>query len=382
MKIIANQITAKAERRQFDGREFLVAPTVAIVEGVMNNILYTQEEMTRFIEVWNGKPLPLSHPTDQAGNHISANSPDQHAKSLGFFFNAKFEDSKLKGEWWIDTEKAKALGVQANEVLKRLEAGEMVEQSTGLFLDIEPSEGVFNNKTYTGIARNIRPDHVAILLNEEGACSIADGCGTPRVNSDQGENNGNIATWIINKIEALFNNHTEQIAMKDKQERIEAIVANEKCPFDAEYLANASDEQLNKLEALLATNEPASTPDPEPIEGDEPTDDNVLPAEAVAFMSMVEELGGVDAVKDTLNGLKANSDQERTDLIAQIVANTSFTEDELSGNDIAFLRKMAEQSKPAPTAMHLRPMPVSNVQSDEWEDYVAPEAALNGKGGE
>ena len=40
--------------------------------------------------------------------------------------------------------------------------------------------GDWNGKAYVGIARNYRPDHLAILPDMKGACSIADGAGLCR----------------------------------------------------------------------------------------------------------------------------------------------------------------------------------------------------------
>jgi Uncharacterized protein conserved in bacteria (DUF2213) len=189
LRFYTNKTASQARRHKHtDGKEYLIVPTVAIVDGVvMNGLLYTADEMARYIEVWNGKPLTIGHPADSAGNAISANSPDQHARSIGFFYNAKFEGGKLKGEWWIDIERCAKLGGDAQAVVNALEAGKTLEQSTGLFTDVEETTGVSGGREYFGIARNIRPDHVAILLHETGACSIADGCGSPRTNSQEGE---------------------------------------------------------------------------------------------------------------------------------------------------------------------------------------------------
>ena len=55
--------------------------------------------------------------------------------------------------------------------------GEMMEVSTGLFSEIEPKPGVFKGRHYKGVVRNLRPDHLAILPDSIGACSIADGAG-------------------------------------------------------------------------------------------------------------------------------------------------------------------------------------------------------------
>ena len=44
-------------------------------------------------------------------------------------------------------------------------------------IEKEPSKGNYMGKSYTYIAKNYRPDHLAVLPDNSGACSISDGCG-------------------------------------------------------------------------------------------------------------------------------------------------------------------------------------------------------------
>ncbi len=55
-----------------------------------------------------------------------------------------------------------------------------MEVSTGLFSEIEAKPGIFKGRHYKGVVRNLRPDHLAILPDSIGACSIADGAGLMR----------------------------------------------------------------------------------------------------------------------------------------------------------------------------------------------------------
>jgi hypothetical protein len=52
-----------------------------------------------------------------------------------------------------------------------------MELSTGLFVDLENEQGKWKDKEYCAIARNIRPDHLALLPDKKGACSVEDGAG-------------------------------------------------------------------------------------------------------------------------------------------------------------------------------------------------------------
>lgn len=163
----------------FDGREHLVVPVVALVEGVVNGILASSEEILASTPAWNGVPVTLNHPTKR-GVPVSANDPEiLTSKSLGRLFNATFDGEKLRGELWIDSGKTSQI---APQVLERINAGEPLEVSTGYFAGVITQSGSFNGGTYTGIYKTIRPNHLALLPDEQGACSWAMGCGTPRVN--------------------------------------------------------------------------------------------------------------------------------------------------------------------------------------------------------
>ena len=52
-----------------------------------------------------------------------------------------------------------------------------VEVSLGMFTENDMEEGEYEGKQYKGIAKNHRPDHLAILPDQIGACSCKDGCG-------------------------------------------------------------------------------------------------------------------------------------------------------------------------------------------------------------
>ena len=166
-----------------NGREYAVAPVVAMVAGVRNGELLPADELGKFVTAWEGRPVPLHHPEDADGDYVTANSPDIiESAVIGSFFNARMEGSALKGELWLDVAKAQQLGGDARMALNRLEAGEVMEVSIAYFCDFESAAGEYGGESYSAIQRNLRPDHVALLPDEIGACSVADGCGANRVN--------------------------------------------------------------------------------------------------------------------------------------------------------------------------------------------------------
>ncbi|MBU8908514.1 DUF2213 domain-containing protein [Desertibacillus haloalkaliphilus] len=189
-KLTIHRSTATIARTEtHEGREHLVAPVIAVKEGVLNGELALSEEFGKYPDSWNGIPLPINHPTEK-GVPVSANSPSRIEEySVGRFFNAHLDGDALKGEIWVDVEKATELGGEALEVVNRLQEGKPIEVSTAYFNDIEDGSGTFNSKEYNGIQRNMRPDHLALLPNDIGACSWEDGCGV-RANNERSENKG------------------------------------------------------------------------------------------------------------------------------------------------------------------------------------------------
>lgn len=172
-----------------EGKECWVIPTILITEGVHNGIFYPSDELAKYPESWNGEPVPIDHP-DVDGMPVSCNSKEVlEMQTVGKVLNVKFEHPALKGEVWVDKEKAPSVN-GGQDFIKKLENEQNIEVSTGLFIDEEHTVGVWNGEQYDRIARNHRPDHLAILPNSMGACSWNDGGGMPRLNKEDGKEDG------------------------------------------------------------------------------------------------------------------------------------------------------------------------------------------------
>ena len=198
---------ADSRTETLDGKECLVVPAIAMQEGVMNNIFYPAEEINAYPETWNGRPVTINHPVDANNNFISAgNAKVIETQAIGIVLNAKTEDSKLKCDFYLDIEKCNR--INRDDIITHFEDGNMMECSTGLFTDDVLKAGVdrtkiknyamkhnkknlnfrtnvFNDKPFSSIAINFRPDHIALLPDEVGACSIEDGCGALRNNQKE-----------------------------------------------------------------------------------------------------------------------------------------------------------------------------------------------------
>lgn len=177
-----------------DGEE-LVVPVVMMVPGVRNNAWVPSEELQAAAAAWNGTPVPVgTHPNDQV-NMLSAQTEEvQQHQNVGRMENCRFEQGKLKGDARINVARARELGF--GDYIDRLKNGEQFEVSVGYFTDPEETSGELNGHSYGEIHRNLKPDHLAILADERGACSTDDGCGAPRTNRDDQK-------WIEKLMERL-----------------------------------------------------------------------------------------------------------------------------------------------------------------------------------
>jgi hypothetical protein len=176
---------------KLDGKDYLVAPVTPIVEGVHNGEYVSYEELVSpYADIWNGRPLPVTHPMDANNEPVTAGSPTVMESSVvGFLFNVQArEDIRgISGELWIDLVKAETVP-GGSKVVQLLQAGQPLEVSTGYYTFVDNTKGVFINprtgaeEKYTGVQVQLKPDHLALLPNDEGACSWKDGCGAPRIN--------------------------------------------------------------------------------------------------------------------------------------------------------------------------------------------------------
>lgn len=166
---------------QLEGRDYIVAPVVAIVSGVLNGEFVPSAEIANGFASWNGRPVTLDHPNID-GAFVTANAPEIWEQFvIGKLFNVKFSNDRLKGEIWVDVQLAGGLE-DGQLLLNMLSVGDPIEVSTAYFRELDPVAGEWNGIPYKGIAQDLKPDHLAILLRTAGACSWADGCGVPRLN--------------------------------------------------------------------------------------------------------------------------------------------------------------------------------------------------------
>jgi hypothetical protein len=176
--------TDNVTRETLDGTEYVVAP-INILQPMylnvpsnwsVNEAYLPAEQAKESVPSWNGTPLTLNHPTAN-GVGTTANQPAMHEKTvLGRVFNAEWEDNKVTAEAWFNVEKIRDMGGMAENALERVLNGNSVEVSTGYRANKLPS-GEYDGQTHNAVQGNLKPDHVAVLPNQQGKCSVEAGCG-------------------------------------------------------------------------------------------------------------------------------------------------------------------------------------------------------------
>lgn len=229
--------TASVRHDSMENRPYLVVPVVMMVEGVHNGsdgpLYYPEEELAKTPQVWNHKPVVVYHP-----NADTACDPDILTTSkVGVLMNTKFEDGKLKAEAWLEESRLKEVD---ERVLNAIEQGEIMEVSTGLFLDADKIEGTWNDEEYIGIARNYRPDHLALLPDMKGACSVNDGAGLLR-NNERKEDNKKLR--FVRMIDFNFEREgsiQNEMGHEELRTKLYQVLRNS-IPSDEEYLVYLED---------------------------------------------------------------------------------------------------------------------------------------------
>lgn len=283
---ITTNLAAGAVRRDtLEGKEYLVAPVAMLAEGVHAGshgpLYYPDDELAKNVESWNHRPIVISHPKIN-GRGVSACSPKILDKQrVGLLFNTT-KDGKLRAEAWLDEER---LTKVAPDVMAAIRSNRVVEVSTGLFTENEETPGEWQGQRYDAIARNFRPDHLAILVGEKGAYSVEKGGGLLRINAARsddffdglvqsefaftGENPLTNSETVLNNARSVARKSYEcgvldTEAKMNKQEKVNRLIANRRTRWeeaDRGFLMTLSDDQLDKADPIQSDDPATKVPD-------------------------------------------------------------------------------------------------------------------------
>lgn len=388
-----------SRRDTLDGKDYLVVPVVMIrSDVVMNDLLVPAEEILPYS--WNGVPVTIQHPTAGKG-YISANAPAVLEEfGVGTIFNSRWDSGVLKAEAWIDIQKANTL---QPGLVKALEDGEPMDVSTGFFSEDIPSSGSSNGRAFSAIARNLNPDHLALLPGGTGACSWEDGCGV-RANermgqmSNEGEEKVSVSTFTKLLTALGINVNTENLSTNrrgpadDYRQMVADLISNDASPFvpaDEDSLRMMSYDTLVAMRDKFiggGNTDGGDTPNTNSKEADV-ADDNkgALTAEQVGEMiANALKVALPEALKANAAAAPAISAEDRAALdeakkivanarqskIDRIKANTEMTDEELKTFSDAQLDVLASRIKAPVGDYSGRGLSVNFEQTDGADDAV------------
>lgn len=184
---MVNRVNSSAIRiEQHNGKPHLVIPSYTLPDGVvMNGGMYPKDEIDRAWPTLTGTLAPIGHPVNNAGEWLPAVHPDALHNFHGGAWNkvVKRDGHRVYAEKWVDidyalnTESGKRLlqAVRYNTETGTVEGPTApIHTSTGLLLQQEPAP---QGAPFEWVARNMRLDHDAILLDEPGAATPEQGVG-------------------------------------------------------------------------------------------------------------------------------------------------------------------------------------------------------------
>lgn len=198
-----NIANAPIRRQTLHGRKYVVAPMAMLTEGVHNGsggaLLYRESECKKAVPAWNMKPIVVYHPAIN-GQGVSACDPDiLERQQVGMVMKAVW-NGKLRAEAWIEEDRA---NVVDDRIVDALDNNKMMEVSTGLFTENTGEPGVWNGEEYIAEATNHQPDHLALLPDQIGACSIADGAGLLQMNEAAQTTGIDITPLLVREMDML-----------------------------------------------------------------------------------------------------------------------------------------------------------------------------------
>ena len=359
-KLTCNFLPSLVRHDRMEDRDFLVVPMVILTEGVHNGsegaFYYPKEELSKTPAAWNHKPVVVYHPT-MNGVGISACDPVViNNRKVGLMMNTRFEAGKLKSEAWLEKDRANKVD---ERIMQAVEKGEMMELSTGVYIDNDMTPGDWNGESYVGIARNYRPDHLALLPDKIGACSIKDGAGLLRneratalitLLKEMGIDDVRITGRTV---EGAFVGNRDQTENKqnqgntmEKKQIVDAIIGNSGwSETDREKLMGLSEDQLKSIQDGI------NPPKVEPVKPEpkvEPTKNTAEPAAKTTVPENVVTLesyisGAPREIQDVLNNSLSIYTEEKGKLVAAILANknNSFSKEDLDNRPLGELKSIA-----------------------------------------
>lgn len=155
---------------------------VIALPGYMNGLYYSSNTLEESAKKWKDIPVIVYHVKDSSGKDIgldTLSTNDRNNRIIGHISNCNYSSVKnglvcrliINKDKCQKTDNLATYDLLANSV-------DPVPVSTGLY-----SDRVINQNHVVEV-KDIEPDHLAILPDIDGACSVSRGCGTMFANQD------------------------------------------------------------------------------------------------------------------------------------------------------------------------------------------------------
>ncbi len=169
---------AKVRYEKLEGVEHTVVPTTMMVEGVhrgsKGDLYYSANQLAKNPSAWDHKPAVVYHPKSSNGQYISACTPEVlNTSKAGILLNTRYK-GKQQTDVYLNPKRADEIDPRIMESIRNENP---INVSTGMYYDVIGPGGVWNGEEYLAEVGDFTPDHLAILPDQDGACSIADGAG-------------------------------------------------------------------------------------------------------------------------------------------------------------------------------------------------------------
>lgn len=319
--------------------EFRV-PVVAVIAGELNGETLDIAEIEKSLPAWEGVPVTLGHPAmDDRVQGLVRNAQDI---VVGKLREVRIVSNSMRG---LAVFKKRA-SEKVDTIIQSIKDGRLYEVSTGYLAKMD------------GLRQHsITPDHLAILPNEQGACSWLDGCGLPRQNQGYTPKGTKMNEEQVQEM--------IDAALAAAGEKTTAAIAEATDGFTAKI-----DELSEIVQNTVALGEGKDEDGEDAGDIEDDTAEGIagqLPAEIQGIVDAVATLGGAEGITSALAAVKSNADAQRASLIEEIKANSSsFTDEDLQGIETDVLAKMAASVRPA-TFQFGRV--AQNAEAGEWEPY-------------
>jgi len=172
--------TGETRREKWNGREYLVIPAKSLKSMVLrgaNNpapAYLPESELVNSVPYWEGTEVTLDHPHNGETYVLVNSSPEiRQQYVIGQNRHVQYDGQFLVHEMWLDIERTNAVD---DAVIPHFEAGKNASVSVGYLAREFQKSGEHHGQEYDLVQSDLIPDHIAVLLDADGACSQQDGC--------------------------------------------------------------------------------------------------------------------------------------------------------------------------------------------------------------